>query len=103
MLIYIDSEFLQVLEGEKDKVIDTFNRISLDDRHSNVIILDEGPLKERNFEKWSMGFHILSVQEFQNKTGFEDLGSYLKNEKHHDPSMIIFLLKEFAELFARRA
>ena len=100
MLIYLESEFLQVLEGEKDAVLNTFNRIALDNRHSNLVILGEGPIVQRDFKNWDIGFHILSVKEFYEKTGFKDLGTYLKNEKYHDPSMLIFLLKEFAELFS---
>lgn len=100
MLIHLDNEFLQLLEGEKDQVMTTFNRIALDERHSHVVILGEGPIERRNFEDWDMGFHILSVKEFQAKTGFKDLATYLKKEKYHDLSMLIFLLKEFAQLFS---
>ena len=78
----------------------TFNRIALDERHSHVVILGEGPIEHRNFEDWDMGFHILSVKEFQDKTGFKDLATYLKKEKYHDLTMLTFLLKEFAQLFS---
>ena len=48
--------FAQVLEGERDVLEATFERIQQDDRHSDVSLLAFEPIAERGFAQWSMGF-----------------------------------------------
>jgi Sensors of blue-light using FAD len=48
--------FAQVLEGPKDAVVNTFERIQQDERHGDLSVLSFGPVVERAFERWSMGF-----------------------------------------------
>jgi len=48
--------FAQVLEGPKDAVEHTFERIQQDERHGDVSVLGFGPVTERAFEGWSMGY-----------------------------------------------
>ncbi|WP_299646722.1 BLUF domain-containing protein [uncultured Jannaschia sp.] len=55
-LIFNDGVFGQVLEGPKDAVEETFERIQLDERHHDVTLLDITPIDERSFADWSMGF-----------------------------------------------
>ena len=57
MLLYMNNRFVQVLEGEKEQVKETFDRIRLDTRHEKVMMVLDGYLDKRNFEHWSMGFH----------------------------------------------
>ena len=56
VLYYADGYFFQVLEGEKEKVCDLYEKISLDDRHSTVKILTEGYMSKPQFSNWSMHF-----------------------------------------------
>jgi hypothetical protein len=55
ILCYSDDIFLQVLEGSRDDVCETFNAIVRDDRHSNVRILFFEEISERRFGGWTMG------------------------------------------------
>lgn len=55
ILCYSDDIFLQVLEGSRDDVCETFNAIVRDDRHSNVRILCFDEISERRFGGWTMG------------------------------------------------
>ena len=48
--------FAQVLEGPRDAVEATFERIQQDERHGDVSLLAFGPVADRAFETWSMGF-----------------------------------------------
>lgn len=48
--------FAQVLEGPRDAVEATFERIQQDERHGDVLLLAFGPADIRAFESWSMGF-----------------------------------------------
>ncbi len=53
-LIYIDRQFIQVLEGTLDVLEDLFERICCDFRHANVRLIDLMPIEERLFKDWGM-------------------------------------------------
>jgi hypothetical protein len=48
--------FGQVLEGRREVLESTFERIQRDERHSDVSLLAFEPVSERIFGNWSMGF-----------------------------------------------
>lgn len=48
--------FLQVLEGRRDIVERTFDRISIDPRHADVSILSFIPTERRYFGHWPLAF-----------------------------------------------
>jgi Sensors of blue-light using FAD len=64
MLIASSTRFIQVLEGEPDKVQQTFDRIRLDDRHYAEVILRETMTSERQFAQWSMASQFLDEGSF---------------------------------------
>ncbi|MEO7255573.1 MAG: BLUF domain-containing protein [Casimicrobium sp.] len=47
--------FVQMLEGGRKEVNETYNRIAADKRHQDVQILDFEEITERKFAVWSMG------------------------------------------------
>jgi hypothetical protein len=65
MLLYAEGGILQVLEGEKADVLETFNAIEHDPRHHGIIVLLEEAISERQFPAWSMGFKHLTATELQ--------------------------------------
>jgi hypothetical protein len=46
--------YLQMLEGPRQAVTATFNRIMGDDRHLNVVLISCGDIKARLFPDWHM-------------------------------------------------
>jgi hypothetical protein len=54
MLGFGDSMFLQVLEGSRRVVSQTYNRILLDKRHFNAELIDFSEIEHRDFGLWSM-------------------------------------------------
>jgi len=56
MLLYQSGIFMQMLEGDKQVVLDLYDDIKKDDRHTGFHTVLAGDIKERNFEDWSMGF-----------------------------------------------
>jgi len=56
MLLYQNETFMQMLEGEKQVVLDLYDEIKKDERHTGFHTVLEGDIGERNFEDWSMGF-----------------------------------------------
>ncbi len=55
-LLFSDGCFAQVLEGPLAALERAFERIQCDQRHSEVTVLQLGPITARDFPSWSMGF-----------------------------------------------
>ena len=55
-LMFNSGCFAQVLEGPREAVEETFERIQQDERHGDVSLLAFGPVEGRAYETWSMGF-----------------------------------------------
>ena len=55
-LLFTEGRFVQVLEGNRDAVRATYDRIEADPRHTNVEILSSQFSDRRRFKQWSMAF-----------------------------------------------
>ncbi|EMR02047.1 BLUF domain-containing protein [Cesiribacter andamanensis] len=58
VLLHSENNFIQYLEGDKD-IIKLYDLIKNDSRHRNVVLLSYGPLRERVFPAWHMGYKNL--------------------------------------------
>jgi hypothetical protein len=104
MLLYIEGQFLvrkegkfmQVLEGPEFEVRAIYEKIKNDDRHRNIILLNEMTIEKRNFEKWLMGFESLSLEDFKKNPDFFELNDdFLKNGKLQKFNSSLNFLKSF--------
>lgn len=93
MLVYLGDRFVQLLEGEKEDVLNTFQNIQLDPRHKEISVLLEGTSENRIFSNWSMGFKSVDYEEFENITGFRDPAAYFSDDNinNHSHPAVIFL------------
>lgn len=71
-LMFNAGAFAQVLEGPRQGVEATFERIQRDLRHSDVTVLQCGPAASRGFTNWSMAF---VGQSSQGQARFNSLAS----------------------------
>lgn len=55
-LLFTEGRFVQVLEGDRNDVRATYDRIEADPRHANVEILSSQFSDRRRFKQWSMAF-----------------------------------------------
>lgn len=55
VLVATSDSFIQVLEGGRAQVCETYNHIAQDKRHTDVTILAFEEISQRSFEGWSMG------------------------------------------------
>lgn len=55
-LMFNGGAFAQVLEGPRQDVERTFERIQRDERHGDVTVLECGPTEARGFADWSMAY-----------------------------------------------
>ena len=56
LLIFDGMHFCQQFEGSDSEVAGLLERIRHDPRHTDVAILHQGPLAERRFRQWSLGY-----------------------------------------------
>jgi hypothetical protein len=78
ILVYADGSFLQVLEGPKEAVLETFERITRDTRHKRVIRLARRDTEDRSFPGWSMAFRLAQSKEVP---GLQDLAKLSQPEQ----------------------
>jgi hypothetical protein len=58
LLVAGGRRFLQALEGPGAAVFETFDRICKDPAHFGIVELTRGPITERAFGDWSMGYRL---------------------------------------------
>ena len=56
-LIYHNKFFLQILEGEKEAVLELFDKIKLDERNDQITLLSTDESQDRIFKEWSMAYY----------------------------------------------
>lgn len=93
MLVYIQNRFIQLIEGEKEHVKATIQKIKQDPRHNDLTILLEGQSESRLFKNWSMGFKHLNEGEFNSLSGFSDPTEFFTDDNinNHSHPALIFL------------
>ena len=72
LLLHREGSFFQVLEGEKDDVLQVFESIRRDPRHHRIKTLFEGEIEVREFPDWQMGFVELDGVDVGQLPGFSD-------------------------------
>ena len=72
MLLYRGGNFIQVIEGDSDAVLELYETIENDPRHKDVTLLSKDPIKNRQFPSWSMGFKNIDQMTVAELEGFTD-------------------------------
>lgn len=93
VLVFDGGNFMQILEGSKIDVIDTYNKIAKDERHHTIIKVAESDYPDRIFAKYDYGFKIVD-----NKNSINDLKKYadwLELYGTHETNKFISLLENF--------
>ncbi len=70
ILLYLDGSFLQVLEGPEEAVHALYDKIALDKRHNNVLVLKKSSIETRTFGEWKMGCVSLDKSRLHEIPGF---------------------------------
>ncbi len=83
VLHYGNGYFFQVLEGERKKVNDRYEKIVNDERHRDVELLAVHPVETRLFPDWSMKYVAVeeSIGKLLAKEGFKEFNPYEFDEK----------------------
>jgi hypothetical protein len=90
ILLYVDGDFIQVLEGNKSIICSLFEKIQNDKRHKGVICVINRAIQQRQFSDWSMGYYATNYQNLSEIPGFENINKEeLFNYKDHTVSIFL--------------
>lgn len=100
VLLYSDTKFIQYIEGEYSQIIQLYDRIKTDKRHSNPVLLTSTPIQKRSFPSWQMGSKKVDVAsvDFKTKVSDEDrrvFDSMLAGQPGSDTKAIALINKFF--------
>ncbi|PWA06190.1 BLUF domain-containing protein [Flavobacterium psychrotolerans] len=71
VLLYLEGNFLQVIEGPSKSIISLFERIKKDKRHTGILTVCNDVIYEKQFPDWSMGFSPIVYKKLQKTIGLE--------------------------------
>jgi hypothetical protein len=97
MLLYIDRNFFQVLEGDEIVVGPVFEHICRDTRHGRVTQIIREPIFERSFSEWTMGFANVNLAEVGWHIGENDFFSSASCFQQLSPGRARKLLAAFRQ------
>ena len=96
MLLYCHRTFIQVLEGDIADIERTFASIKRDKRHRDVLLMVTGPISERSFADWSMGFCAIYADDVARIQGYLDPVNKIQvAQKISGPHPSVTLMKSF--------
>lgn len=96
ILLFSEGNFFQVLEGEKEIVLELFEKIKKDPRHSNIFTIFSKEITKKKFEEYQVDFvankqntdkiqdylyHIQSLDESSQKVVKEVLSIFIDSYK----------------------
>ena len=73
LLLYIEGDFLQIIEGEDWDINNLYGNIVLDKRHKNIICVNDEKIEKRQFPDWSMGFNTTNYSAINKNPAFQYL------------------------------
>ena len=74
-LVWKDPKFMQVIEGPADNINRLFSTLLKDDRHSDLVLISERIIHEREFPNWAMQSSSLDQDPVQNLSRHTELNS----------------------------
>ena len=99
VLLYINGHIVQVLEGQQSLVEGLYQRIQADPRHTDVRTVISQPIGQRLFERWYMGYEMLSTSQYEEVRSIIPVDAQPPEAAGDtDQPVIVRMLKGFFEL-----
>jgi hypothetical protein len=92
-LVYYKQEFVQIMEGDSEVILELYSKITNDSRHSDVVLLNKGDKHERSFKNWNMAFHQFSeddVNDLRENLFVKNLGAFSQLVNQSSLSTMLF-------------
>jgi hypothetical protein len=103
VLILVEGVFVQILEGEKDRVLHLLRSLERDPRHSHLKVFHRQDVEERTFASWNMAYLSPSARdvsrwaELEGATTIQQVVASLEGEPARLQSFVGHLLRAIAE------
>ncbi len=102
MLLYADGNFIQILEGDRERVEALYALIEKDPRHHGAVRMMRRYVHERSFADWRMGFKSLGMDVVEQRipgfTAFLTSQHEAESLESHVSRGIWSLLQSFREV-----
>ena len=97
LLLHAGGNFIQVLEGSEENVEAIYHSIQNDERNKGHIVIEKGPISERAFPHWTMGFEDLTPDRKAKVKGYSEfLNREMKpDEVLNNADYLVSILYEF--------
>lgn len=99
VLLYSDTKFIQLVEGDAKVIMALYDKIKLDNRHSNPVMISYGAIKEKSFPSWHMGNKKFSGSDVEFKTDITAMDKAIFNNilngKEENGQRVLNVLKRF--------
>lgn len=84
-LLYHEGQFLQLLEGEFQVLLNLYDRIKRDPRHRDFLLLHMKETQSRVYQNWTMAFKSLNNNDLKSYSGVSE---FTELETEDDESSI---------------
>jgi hypothetical protein len=100
VLLYNDSKFIQLVEGDLKTLLSLYDKIKLDSRHNNPVLISCRPVKEKTFPSWHMASRKMDedkMVKFKSNISNEDriVFNNILEGKEENGQKVLDLLKKF--------
>jgi Sensors of blue-light using FAD len=99
VLLYSETKFIQLVEGEAKTIMGLYDKIKKDNRHTNPVMISYNPINEKSFPSWHMAKRSFTNAELEFKTDIsqEDKKTFssLLNGSEEAGQKVLNLLKKF--------
>lgn len=99
VLLYSDTKFIQLVEGEANVITGLYDKIKADPRHTNTVMISYNPIREKSFPSWHMGTRKIGKKEVEYGTEItpEDKAIFSKilDGEEENGQRVLNLLKKF--------
>lgn len=99
ILMYNENKFIQLVEGDSRTIMNLYDKIKDDSRHSNCIMVSLSPIKEKTFPSWHMGSKNVSdnVMDYDTQISAEHKRTFdnILSGKEQDGDRVLKTLQKF--------
>ncbi|HEX6223694.1 MAG TPA: BLUF domain-containing protein [Chryseolinea sp.] len=99
VLLYSEKKFIQLVEGDAKLIMNLYDKIKKDPRHSNAIMISYNPIAEKSFPSWHMAKRDITNTDLQFKTDISDddkkVFNVILSGKEESGQKVLNLLKKF--------
>ena len=95
MLLFHQRSFIQVITGPERAVRALYAKVEQDPRHTSARVLFQGPVDQRSFDDWSMGFYQTGANSADELPGFNRVLTQGFNGGEDEPDRARAVLEAF--------